>query len=423
MTQRQAPAIRAAVQLAIVLALTACATPPLDTIGRSRIERVAVPAGVVLPDGAAIAFRAAGKNGTVIRDAEVSTRPLLSRGVKATAGFQIYEESGGYYRAIAHRQRGDRLVADIVAGKTYLIAPVYTGHLRASLFALCRLTIEEPRRRVADIPRICTQILCAPELFSAGSLAKTYGPLPGDLDPSLELGGWSRIPQDLCGACTRAGNGPGELPTLSFVCPAAPTPACQQGEVLFNDDFEADTIGSAPAASPAGPPPGDAVSVSGDVTVVAASSKAARLRRGNSHAQFDGAFDSGATASGSYCVKFTGQAGDNMREPVLFTFNAANGARAWQLTIDSDAAKLTGGGVDFNLARDFTVPRDFRFDVDLDLMQFDMFVDGVQVVSNMAFLDTTFDVPSELRFELGQCILECFSAEYTVDNFRVTKTD
>ena len=105
------------------------------------------------------------------------------------------------------------------------------------------------------------------------------------------------------------------------------------------------------------------------------------------------------------------------------TFNARNGAPAWQLAIDDVEAELTSGGVRFVLLRDFTVPRTFRFDVDLDVQQIDMFVDDDLVVSNMPLLDTSFDVPSDLRFETGRCILECFPAEYTVDDVRVTKTD
>lgn len=423
MTKCHAAAGFTAVLLVAITTLTACTSMSTGTVRPSRVDLVDLPKGLVLPDGQAIAYRAPGKTGSVIRGAELSTRPLLSRGVKAPAGFQIYEQSGGNYHAIAHRQRGDRLIADIVAGRTYLIAPVFTGHLRASLTALCRFTFDKPRRPAADIPRICTQILCGSQRFSAGSLAETFGPLPSGMRPSLELGGWNPIPRDLCETCTRPRDGSGDLPTLSFVCPAAPTPECDGGQVLFNDDFEADTVGNAPSPSPAGLPPGDAVSVSGDVTVVNAASQAARLKRGNMPAVFEGILDTGATGTGSYCVKVTGQAGDDMREPVVMTFNATNGARAWQLVIDDDEAVLTSGGVSFVLLRDFTVPRSFRFDVDLDVQRFDMFVDGNLVVSNMPLLDTTFDVPSDLRFETGQCILECLTAEYTVDDVRVTKTD
>ena len=99
------------------------------------------------------------------------------------------------------------------------------------------------------------------------------------------------------------------------------------------------------------------------------------------------------------------------------------GARARELGIDDAEAVLTSGGASFVLSQDFTVSRIFRFDVDLDVQRFDMFVDSNLVVSDMPLLDTTFDVPSDLRFETGQCILECFPAEYTVDDVRVTKTD
>ena len=393
------------------------------TVRTSKVHLVDLPKQLLLPEGVAIAYRAPGKEGMPIHGAEFSIQPLLLRGVKAPAGFQIYEEFDGHYHAIAHRQRGDYLIADIVAGRDYIIAPALTGHLRTSLAALCRIVVEEPRRRATDIPRICSQILCVPEPFSVADLAETYGPLPGSLDPLMVLGGWYPVPRDLCEACTRPRSHPDDMPTLTLVCPTQPASECNSGQVLFNDNFEADTLGNAPSSSPAGPPPGDSISVSGDVSVVAAASQAARISRGSSPAVLEAILDSGATATDSYCIKFKGQAMDDMREPVVVTFNSNNGASAWQLVISDDEARLTSGGVQFVLLRDFTIPRSFRFDLDLGLRQFDMFVDGTQIVSNMPLLDSSFDVPSDLRFETGQCILECFPAEYTVDDVRVTKTD
>ena len=424
MRQIHTRAIFIAILLTAISTIAACTSTAKSTSRPSRVEIVDLPKGLVLPYGHSIAYRIPGKTGIVTRGAELSTQPLLDRGVKAPAGFQVYEQSGRNYYAIAHRQRGDHLIVDAIAGRIYLIAPVYTGHLRESLAALCRFTIEKPHLPVAEIPRICTQILCGQQRFTAANLAKSFGPLPDGMRPSLELGGWSPIPRDLCASCTRPrGAGSDESPTISLVCPAAPTPACDGGSVLFNDNFEADTVGSAPSPSPAGPPTGDSVAVSGDVIVVNAGSRAARLKRGNVPAIFTGNLDVGATGSGSYCVKFTGQAGSDMREPVVMTFNARNSARAWQLVIDNDTAELTSGSGHFVFVQDFTVPRSFRFNVNLDVQRFDMFVDGIQIVSSAPFLDSTFDVPSDLRFETGQCILECFPAEYTVDDLRVTRTD
>ena len=112
-----------------------------------------------------------------------------------------------------------------------------------------------------------------------------------------------------------------------------------------------------------------------------------------------------------------------MSVPVVMTFNAANGARAWQLEIDNDAAAVVSGNGRFVFLRDFSAARSFSFDVNLGVKRFDLFVDGNQVVSSAPFLDTTFDAPSMLRFGLLECILECFPSEYTVDDMRVTKTD
>lgn len=53
-----------------------------------------------------------------------------------------------------------------------------------------------------------------------------------------------------------------------------------------------------------------------------------------------------------------------------------------------------------------------------------MLVDSSEgVVDNMLLLDSLFDVPSNIRFQIGQCIFECFPAVYSVDDIKVTKTN
>jgi hypothetical protein len=398
--------------LVLVTMLSACSAV--------RIVRVDVPDGIMLSRDQSIAYEVQGRSGTVERRAELSIRPLIDRGIKAPIGYQLYEQSGRNYYRVPHRMRGDRVVADIVAGRTYVATPALVGQLGRSLLTLCRFTIEQPHRLPADVPRICTQIFCVSERFTAGMLADRYGPLPKGISPSLELGGWTTIPQDLCRTCTRGGTL--GLPIVSFVCPQPPTPACDGGTVLFSDNFDMDTVGAPPATSPAGPPSGDAASSTGDVTVVTTTSRAVRIKRGDAQpSSFEGALAPGATSTGTYCITFSGQATVSTFSPVVVSFNDASGAPAWQLIINNDQAELMTGNGSVALSGNFAQKHDIRFSVHLDVRTFDMYLNGNQVASGLALLDSSFGVPATIRFDVGQCILECFTTEYVVDDIRVSK--
>lgn len=84
---------------------------------------------------------------------------------------------------------------------------------------------------------------------------------------------------------------------------------------------------------------------------------------------------------------------------------------------------LTSGATSSSVVLDdFTTPHQFRFDLDLDLGVFDMFIDGNAVASGLPLLDSSFDVPEKLQFTMGICILECFESTWTADDIAITKT-
>lgn len=406
-----------------LLGIMNSACQPLATKVAPVVEQVDVPQGLYLPEDGAIAFRVRAEHGTLVRSVELPLEPFLKRGVEAHAGFVVYALSNGRHRVIGHREQGNKLVADLIAGKTYIVALRLTGRLAESLAALCRWRWEATRQPKIDIPKICTQILCTPGRFSEKQLFETFG-VPGNGAPPVDLGGWDVIPRDLCERCTRPTAVPPDLGTPVLECLSPPGAACSDGQVLFNGDFEADTVGNPPSTSPAGAPPGDSLAVSGDVAVVSSTSNAVRLARGNIPAVLEAVLDTGATNTGSYCIRFAGQAMGTARAPAVITFLSTNGSEAWRLVVDEDSAELTSGAMfRFVELDDFSTPHRFRFDMDLDLGTFDMFIDGNSVVSGLPLLNLSFDVPEKLQFSMGICILECFESTWTVDDITITKTD
>lgn len=415
--------------LATTIVLDGCASMNQDRDNSAGIERVDIPKELVIQQDQAIAYRIGGQPGKVVKGAKFSIKPLLTHSKKTPISFEIYAQQGEHYHLIAHQRQGSNLVADAVANKTYIVTSAQTGHIRVSSAALCRLTLSH-KRPPREIPRICTQILCAAQPFQAEALIEEFGPLPNGLSPSQMLGGWGPIPGELCKICSQPAYGPGDKPKLSYICPGPAPSACSDGQVLFHADFETDTVGSIPNPSPAGPPPGDSIVSNGNVSVVNAATKAVRVQRSFSglpanpdESSLVGVLDTGASSSGSYCIRFTGNSGNNMHYPAWTTFNSINGAAAWILQIDDDHVELVSGSGRTEFPGDFSVPHEFRFQVDLDLQRFDFYIDDVRVATNRTILDTSFDTPSEIRFGTGSCILECFPVSLTIDELQVTRTN
>jgi hypothetical protein len=133
----------------------------------------------------------------------------------------------------------------------------------------------------------------------------------------------------------------------------------------------------------------------------------------------------GATASGAYCVNFTVSATDLQDASARISFESAAGAKAFQLIVGYDQAELVSGNPSSLLPGDFSTGNrhTFRFDIDLDLQRFDVFLNGSRVHSGLPFVDPGFDVPTGLRFKYIPCILECFQGRILVDDIVIRKTN
>ncbi len=390
---------------------------------RFSIEKVKLPENIFLPLKNAIAYRATGKKDDNLRDAKLSLIPLLKKDTHKSKSFDVYALDNDLYRKIKHKRRGSELVIDMIADKTYVIVESTVGHIDTSLNTMCRWSMKKKRWPVIDLTKICTQILCSADQFSEKVFFNQYDiPVgPEDGIPAA-LGGFNPIPRDMCNRCTQGiPDDSLDPPEWEFICKDPVMSPCDSGELLFKDNFESDTAGNLPSSNPSGAPIGDQLYLSGDVTVVNNGSNLVRLNRTVSFAVLDAITTENATSDGSYCIKFDGQAVDEMGTPLIVTFQSTNGVDAWQLIISHDQVILSGGGSNVTIPGDFTAMRNFRFNLNLDLHTYDMYLDNQIVVDNFPLIDSTFESPFKLKFMMGKCILECFEASYLIDNIQVTK--
>lgn len=404
--------------IAALLVITGCTTKQDAYIGAIQVP---LPNGIFMQEKKAIAYKPIDinvKTGLI----KLSIKSLIPDKKESVGRYQVYAVSNKSFNLVSHRQQDRELITKFIPGATYIVRQAAQGQVELSLNSLCRIALEYPKPDKTFIPKICTQIFCVNEAFTERQLFERFDlPYGGGGGVPIQLGGWNPVPPNLCQSCTMPGLANLGDPTIEWICPSARTGGCNSGEVLFNDNFEMDTVGTPPATSPAGDPPGDSITSSGDVTVINDSSKVVRLNRGSPFATLNSVLASGATESGSYCIQFTGKALGVMQTPISVELQSSGGVNAFVLNIDHDSATLNSGGTSVTFIRDFTQARDIRFQLDLDDRSFDMYIDNSRVAENISLMDLSFDSPSNLNFTIGQCILECFPASYTVDNIKVTK--
>jgi hypothetical protein len=378
--------------------------------------------------GTAITYYVEGPKASRLREVRFPLAPLLEGKSAPDREFVLLAFSNGRYWPIPWQREGDALRARVTPGLSYVVATALDEHLRRSLAVVCRLrrawSVAAQR---AVVPKICTQILCASEPFYASALAVEFG--PGTFDPgSLTgwLGGWRQIPRDLCAACTGGLGGPNlEPPTLECVTVGEPGGSCSQGSLLLQDEFDADTPGAPPAASPPGAPPDDAVAATGSVHVVSPApwgGKAVRIERSTQQTRLDGILGDGAASSGSYCLHFRGEA-EAAESSISIALLDAQGRRAWGLTIGPSGSHVSSGSVGGPLDLSAGAgSHQFRFETDLDLGRFDVFVDGTLKGSGLELSDADFAAPERIRFEYVPMIVEGFAGACLIDDLVVRRT-
>ena len=292
---------------------------------------------------------------------------------------------------------------------------------------LCRLRVGGlTRHEAVTVERACTQILCSADAFYGSGLAGEFGPgLFGPGPFPRRLGGWRQIPRDFCEACRSGLGGEALLPVTIECLTAGESAPCAQGSLLLQADFESDTAGAPPAAAPSGPPSDDAIATTGSVHVVSPDpwgTKAVRLERASTETRLDGVLGAGAASTGSYCLSFRGLA-EVVEASVGIALLDAGGRTAWHLTIGPSGSYLSSGLVASPLALALTgQPHQLRFELDLDLGRFNVFVDGTLAAWGQELLDADFATPERARMGYLPMILEGFAGAYVVDDVVVRRT-
>jgi hypothetical protein len=410
----------------IVLPLLAAASwgqPPQPL----ELRRVELPPRLFAPGRFAIAYHVEGPATPRLQEVRFPLGPLVGGRASRGGDFLLIGLSNERYWPIPWQREGEALRARVTPGLSYVIAQAPEEHLRRSLAMLCRLRVDGlTPREAAIVEKVCTQILCSPDAFYGSALAGEYGPGLFDSGPfPRRLGGWRQIPRDFCAACT-SGLGAAALLPLTIECVTARESAsCSQGSELLHADFEADTPGASPGVSPPGTPVDDAIAAAGSVQVVSPDpwgTRAVRLERSSVEARLDGILGAGAASSGSYCMSFRGFA-EAVEASIGITLLDAAGRAAWHLTIGPSGSHLASGSVasplDLSLSAE---PHQFRFELDLDLGRFNVFVDGTLAASGLELLDAGFAVPQRIHMDYVPMILEGFAGAYVVDDLVVRRT-
>jgi hypothetical protein len=410
----------------IVLPLLAAASSA-ESPERLKLRLVELPAGLFAPGGSAIAYSVEGPATPRLQEVRFPLEPLIGAKTDGDRDFALLALSNGRYWPIPWQRHGEALLGRVTPGLSYVIARAPEEHLRRSLAALCRLG--RPGGTPPDrttVQKICTQILCAPDPFYGSALVAEYakGPLGTGLFPR-RLGGWRQIPRDLCSACA-TGLGSTDLWPLTIDCvTAGESSSCSQGSILLHDDFEADTRGSSPGASPRGTPPDDAIAATGNVKVVFPApwdTQAVRLERSVVETGLDGILGAGAASTGSYCLSFRGFA-EETEAGIRISLLDAQGRAAWHLAIGPSGSHLSSGSgagpLDLSLSAG---PHEFRFDIDLDLGRFNLFVDDTLVALGLELLSADFTTPERIRMDYIPMIVEGFPGAYVMDDVVVRRT-
>lgn len=196
-------------------------------------------------------------------------------------------------------------------------------------------------------------------------------------------------------------------------------------ELLAHADFDADAVGSTPAASPPPNPPIDVISAVGAEVINSGvlGSHALRIDRaasGGPGTAVDFVVGGGPHTNRRYSVEYRAYAevaqsglGMSVRSPSgapAITLRFLNG----QFTLASGAGNETLPGTYPN-----NTAHTIRIEVNLDAGRASVAIDGAVVAANRPFLDASFDQLHELHFEYAPTILEALPGRYVVDDVEV----
>ena len=388
------------------------------------VERIDVPKTLLSSN--AVAYRVTGKSSR-LTDVRLPLPPELRK--DADARHLLLAVSNGRYWPVAHRMDGDAIVANLAPGD-YVLGVQPAISIGRAMDILCHvqgLTVDKSTSvRNTFLPKICTQILCGNTFMTEKDFVAQYPELGLDGVAPGGIGGWTTPPGDICATCTMTGRWTADftLPTIQCVSRAG-DPGCSGATVLFNDNFEADTVGAIPT-TPAGAPPDDSVATTGSVLVTnsaALGSKAAHLARGGlAGVNFNAVLGSGATTTGTYCITFrvaieAGAAALDM------SLRSVTGQVAWNLYLGDDGWQLYAGGTPINLPGSLvgSAAHRVRFDVDLNIRRFNLVIDGTTIAAGVPFQNSAFATPALVRFHYYPTYLEALPGRADVDDVQVRR--
>jgi hypothetical protein len=204
--------------------------------------------------------------------------------------------------------------------------------------------------------------------------------------------------------------------------------SAQSAGVVFNADFNSDTVGNPPSTNPAGLPAGDSISLTtpGKSAILVAGPNAAfatNSARFTRAAEIGGSpiligYPEGAPfTSGKYRVSWRAAA---EQDPGFFGFTAILGSGGSIVTVNYFGSTISyqdaSGSQDTGVGYDPFVAQQFVVEVDVDNRLFDLCIDGERVAQDRTFQQPQVNELDRFLFEIGGTVAEA----YLLDDIQIS---
>lgn len=406
--------------------------------GTEFIDTVPLPKNVFTLFDEAMAVRVRLQAGKVLKNVEIDITPIKDKHPDLNDVALFEYSKGKIQRKVDFRRQGDKIFADLSGGKTYLVTTTQKmGRIWDSYEVLCMLHRYKGRVPPNQIAPICTRILCAPEIFTAGELFTEFSELGkykdlirkeatgGQAFDDLQIGGlFPPGPGGFCELCTRVTNDPGGVPNLPIQDCALGPPCSRRGDAtLAAFNFEGDTVGQPPTGLNVTANQGGAVVVNSSVL----GSQALKLQRStNIKTEVDATVanaDGSPVTSGIVYIEFRAY-GEIIRDGLQsIAVVAGNGSEILRLGLRPGAYQLRdrGSWVPLNGAYDPGTAHKVHITVNLNRKTYTICINGETLALNKPFLFSSAEDLQKLKFTTGAAILEAFPSESVVDDIHISK--
>ena len=208
----------------VALMLKGCiGCPPPEEF---RTEPAPVPLDFFLLQDEAIAIHARGPAGAVA-NSEINLDSLRAKVPTLDEVTLLHYDAGGV-NVLPFTIRERNIVADLTAGKTYVVVAKPFGRIYDVYFVLCKIHRFRDQIRPDLIDPICRFILCTPDLRMGSDLFTQFPDLQSlrtqfDID-NRQIGGWGPTPPSgICEKCTQFKNPPLIIPVDVCLAPVIPS--------------------------------------------------------------------------------------------------------------------------------------------------------------------------------------------------------